>query len=239
MRNDRIDRKRVRRAAVVEEMVLQRARAVDLLSDRMGLDVVHSCSSLRQFMAWLQRADRVRWPHLLVIDPLSGADSPRDLEVVGALREAGMRVLVLSPLRSRSGGRRLIDAGVEGIVSTSDGEEEFLDAVDAVLAGETVVTPRARSSIRGSEDAPRLSAQEERVLALYATGLTISEVADRIGVRHDTARKYLTRVRDKFTAAGRPARSKLELARIAWAEGYVPDDADLEPDSLRTRARGA
>ncbi|MBO9626784.1 MAG: response regulator transcription factor [Microbacterium sp.] len=235
MRDDRIDRRRVRRAAVVEEFVLQRARAADLLVDRMGLDVVHSCASLRTFMAWLQRADRQRWPHVLVIDPPSDLDLQRDLEVLSALRDAGMRIVVLSPLRSRSTGRRLIDAGVEGIVSTGDGEEEFLAVVDAVLTGESVITPRARASIRGSEDAPRLSAQEERVLALYATGLTIAEVADRIGVRHDTARKYLTRVRDKFTAVGRPSRSKLDLARIAWSEGYVTDDVEREQSGERRR----
>ena len=64
------------------------------------------------------------------------------------------------------------------------------------------------------------------MLALYASGFTIVEVADRIGVRHDTARKYLNRVRAKFTAAGWPARSKLQLARIAWAEGYADPEAD-------------
>ncbi|WP_217181955.1 hypothetical protein [Streptomyces sp. AC495_CC817] len=244
MRDVRADRRRVRRAAIVEESVLQRTRAAQLLVERNGMEVVHSGGSLRAFLAWLERTDRTRWPHVLVLDLPAEGDASGDLDIMVALRAAGMRILVLSSLRPRAVARRLLEIKVDGIVSTGDSEEDLLVAVDAVLAGESTVTPRAAAMLRGPDDAPRLSSQEERVLALYTAGLTISEVADRIGVRHDTARKYLTRVRDKFTAAGRPARSKLELARIAWAEGYaadveqtVPPRAQREPentDRMRT-----
>jgi len=224
-----MDGRRVRRAAVVEEFVLQRNRAAWLLAEELGLDVVHTGASLRPFMAWLQRTDRTRWPHLLVLDLPPESDAPRHFEIIAALRDAGMRVLVLSSLRNRGAARRMIELHMEAIVSTSDTEEEFLLAAETVLAGGTTVTARAQTLIHGAEQALRLSRQEERALALYASGLTIAEVAERIGVRQGTARKYLKRVRDKFTAAGHPARSKLDLARVAWAEGYETEVNDQRP----------
>jgi len=228
MRNNRVEGRRVRRAAVVEEVVLQRMRAAQLLTDELGLEVVHTGGSLRQFMAWLQRADRTRWPHLLVLDVPDENDAARDLDVIVALRDAGMRIAVLSSLRNRNTARRMIELGIDAVAATSDTEEDFLLTADAALGGNPLITARAQTAIHGSGEALRLSRQEERALALYATGLTIAEVADRIGVKHDTARKYLKRVRDKFTLAGRPARTKLELARIAWAEGYLVAESDAK-----------
>ena len=226
MKKTRIDARRVRRAAIVEELVMQRTRTVQLLADELGLDVVHVGSSLRAFMAWLQHTDRTRWPHLLVLDLPADDDALKEMDVIVALRDAGMRVLVLSSLRARHTARRMMAVGIDGIVSTTDSEEAFLAAAEGALTGTITITARARATINGPADALKLSRQEERALALYAGGLSISDVAERIGVRQDTARKYLQRVRVKFSLAGRPARTKLDLARIAWADGYIIEDTD-------------
>lgn len=215
------DARRLRRAVIVDERVLQRARIEHLLTVSAGLEVVGVSRTLRDFVSWLRRAERTRWPHLLVVALPAEAWSPNDHSALVALREAGIRVLALAPQTARVTARRLADAGVEGFVSSFDSEEDFVAAVAIVLSGGTIVTARARGIIHGPSSGARLSAQEARVLALYASGLTIGQAADHMGIRHDTARKYLNRVRNKFTAAGRPARSKLELAQIAWADGYA------------------
>ncbi|MGW8484557.1 helix-turn-helix transcriptional regulator [Microbacterium sp. NPDC055903] len=232
MREVRRTGQRTRRAAIVDESVLQRSRIGQLLADDVGVELVHVSASLRDFMAWLSSADRGRWPHLLALHVPSDADATAQARAVSALRTAGIRVLLVAPPSSRVVVRKLRDGGIDGIVSTTDGESEFISAANSVLAGAPLVTANARTLIDGSRNTARLSAQEQRVLALYASGLTIADVAIAIGVRHDTARKYLDRVRDKYTAAGRPARSKLELARIAWSEGLL--DSDLPTGSSET-----
>ncbi|WP_292906425.1 hypothetical protein [Microbacterium sp.] len=67
-----------------------------------------------------------------------------------------------------------------------------------------------------------------RVLAVTQPGsrtiaraLGVADAAARIGIRHNAARKYLARIRDKYTAAGHQARTKLELARLAYDEGFL------------------
>lgn len=140
-----------------------------------------------------------------------------------------MRVLALTSPSTRTTARRVADAGTEGFVSTADAEDDFVAAAAIVLSGGTITTPSAHAIIHVSSAGTRLSEQEARVLALYANGLTISQAADAMGIRHDTARKYLNRVRDKFTSAGRPARSKLQLAQIAWADGYAEPHREKDP----------
>lgn len=205
---------------------MQRTRTAQLLRDELGLEVVHIGGSLRMFMSWLQQTDRTGWPHLLVLDLPSDDDALKELEVIAALRDAGMRVLILSSLRARRIARRVVALGIDGLVSTADSEDTFITAADNALSGTVTITARAQMAIQGPADAFTLSRQEERALALYASGLSIADVAAQIGVRQDTARKYLQRVRTKFTLAGRPARTKLDLARIAWTDGYVVAEED-------------
>lgn len=233
MQRDLAGARRVRRAAVVEEAVLQRARAGQLLSDVLRLDVVYLGSSLRQFMMWLKRTDRTRWPHLLVLDLPRDAESLHELDLIAALRSAGMRVLVLSALRNRTAAQRLVEAGVDAIVSTADSEEDFLASAESALNGTKIITPRVRAALHAPSHAPKLSRQEERALILYAGGLQVAEVAAEIGVRQDTARKYLQRVRAKYALSGRPARTKLDLARLAWADGFI------DPSAHRPRSPAA
>ncbi|MFY1649846.1 hypothetical protein ACN27J_02965 [Solwaraspora sp. WMMB762] len=69
---------------------------------------------------------------------------------------------------------------------------------------------------------PRLSQQETAVLVAYLSGLTMVASARRVGVGLGTAKQYLERVKRKYAAAGRPAQTKLELARRAVEDGLLP-----------------
>jgi DNA-binding NarL/FixJ family response regulator len=221
MLSEPVNARRSRRAFIVDELVLQRSRIGHLLTGVTGLEVVGVRDAFLDFLAWLRHTDRTQWPHLLVLGLSADPWSARELSALTALREAGIRVLALTASSSRTVARRLAEGGVEGFVSAADSEDDFVAAAAIVLSGGVIVTARAHDLLHATSAGTRLSAQEARVLSLYATGLTIAQVADTMGIRHDTARKYLNRVRNKFTSAGRPARSKLDLAQIAWADGYA------------------
>jgi DNA-binding CsgD family transcriptional regulator len=68
---------------------------------------------------------------------------------------------------------------------------------------------------------PRLSSGEREALTLYANGHTMSEVAVLMGVRYETAKTYLRRVREKYGRAGRPTSSRADLIRRAAEDGYL------------------
>src|SRR5690606_3091471 len=68
---------------------------------------------------------------------------------------------------------------------------------------------------------PRLSAGEVTALTLYVSGLTTARVAERMGVRYETAKTYLRRVREKYAKVNRPASKKADLTRRAAEDGYL------------------
>ncbi len=209
-----------RRIAVVEPHVLQRHRAAELLGTLPPVRSVDAFASMAELVARMRGSERSTWPHLLVVDPATGSGAEHDLSAIAAFRAAGMRVVVLSALDSRHLIRRITRAGVDGIVTKQDPESELLRTIVRVLAGSAAVTARAQAVI-DADPAPKLSGQEARLLELYAAGRPLASVADRLGVREDTARKYLKRIKLKYDAQGRPARSKLELAWRAREDGFL------------------
>lgn len=212
------------RVAIVEDHLLQRQRTQEVLDAQSGMRVVHCSDSLPQFISWLQGVGPAQRPHLLVLDLVVDRGESVDPDTVRRLVAAGLRVLVVSAMASPPLVREILRAGVGGVVGKRDSEQDLVAAAWTVLGKGQWMTPELAAVIAADGRRPPLSDQEERALILYASGLTLDAVAHAIGVKRDTAKTYLDRVRAKYTAAGRPARTKVDLSRIAVADGYL--DAD-------------
>lgn len=208
------------RVAIVEDHMLQRKRTEELMRQR-GYRVVFSGESTPEFVAWVRSAPRKVRPHLLVLDLMVDRQPSVEVELVRRLLKAGLRIVVLSALASAPLVRAIVRTGVTGIVGKRDREEDLLSAIDAVLRGKVWMSSELAKVIAGDPERPSLSIQEERALVLYASGLTLEQVASIMNVKPATARQYLVRVSDKYTSAGIQAKSKLDLSRIAWVEGYA------------------
>ncbi|MFS3126770.1 hypothetical protein ACLM5J_00035 [Nocardioides sp. Bht2] len=209
------------RVAIVEDHLLQRRRTEELVASQAQLKLVWSGESLPAFVDWLSKSPRANHPHLLVLDLQVDRGDAADPEVVRRLVDAGLRVLVLSAMASPSLVRDVLRAGVGGMVGKRDKEDDIVSAIWAVLGRSTWITPELASVMAGDPDRPALSDQEERALVLYASGLTLDAVAEALGVRKDTAKKYLGRVKAKYAAAGRPVRTKVELNEAARQDGFL------------------
>jgi len=209
------------RVAIVEDHLLQRRRTEELINGEADLRVIHSSETLADFVQWLRSSRRTEQPHLLVLDLIADRQPNADPGTVRALVRSGLRILVLSAMTSPPLVRGMLHAGVHSVVGKRDSEADVLAAVRAVISGDTWVTRELAGIIAGDEARPRLSIQEEQTLILYASGLTLAETAEALGVKTDTAKQYLKRVKAKYTAVGRSARTKLDLSRLAEADGYT------------------
>lgn len=210
-----------RRVAIVEDHLLQRRRTVELVTAQSGLRVVWSGETLPDFVAWLAEVEEAARPHILVLDLQVDRGESADPDTVRAVVNAGIRVLALSAMASPALVRQILRAGIGGMVGKRDDESAVVGAIWTVIGGGTWVTPELASVMAGDPDRPKLSDQEERALVLYASGLTLDSVAEALGVQPDTAKKYLSRVKAKYAAAGQPVRTKLELNAIAQRDGYL------------------
>lgn len=207
--------------ALVEDHLLQRKRTEELVAAQPGLRTVWSGETLPEYLKWAANAPEDDRPHLLLLDLMVERGPSVTPEAVETVIRAGTRVLVISAMASPALIRRVIRAGVDGVVGKRDSEADIVAAIWTALGRGHWMTPELASVIAGDENRPTLSEQEERVLVMYASGLTLDAVAEALDIKADTAKKYLSRVKVKYAAAGRPANTKLELNEIARQDGLI------------------
>lgn len=98
-----------------------------------------------------------------------------------------VRLVVLTAMESPMVLSSILGAGVACIVSKSDPLEHLLPAVEAVLADRGYLSPEVqRLTAAPAEDATgpsdaSLSRRESEVLRMFAEGLTVIQIAERVG----------------------------------------------------------
>lgn len=118
--------------------------------------------------------------------------------------------------------RRAFEAGCSGLLEKSRSVEELFSTVRATGAGEVLITPSMLKSLLpqgtfepGGSDAG-LTRRELEVLAIMAEGESNNEIAERLSISLNTARKHVQNIIGKLGA-----HSKLEALVIAVREGFV------------------
>jgi DNA-binding NarL/FixJ family response regulator len=132
-----------------------------------------------------------------------GSISQGQLERFSELKRDAPDLLIVAVCETadRRAVRRLLDAGIDGIVFADRLEEALGPTVAAVFAGQVVV-PR---DLRDSVDRPSLSSRERQILALVVTGLTNPEIAARMFLAESTVKSHLS---SAYTKLGVRSRSE-------------------------------
>lgn len=168
----------------------------------------------------LQVADRV---DAVVLDIDLGGGEPRFLDALAQFIDRGVSVLIVSasvnPVEIRDG----IASGASGYLAKSSTPRDMVAALEIVASGGDYLGPDLASMMADERlgKIPDLSSQELRALRLYASGLKLDTVARRMSVGRSTAKEYIDRVRDKYAALGRDARTKLQLSVEATRDGLI------------------
>ena len=140
---------------------------------------------------------------LLDLDLGGRIATPGDVEAI--LKRGDCDVIVMSALADPALGRVMLAAGSAGICAKRDSTDSLLAGIRAVVAGDTWTSPTVA-----------------RIL--------LPAVAEKMHISVDTAAGYLKRVRAKYDAIGRDARSKSGLYREALRDGLLSlDEQPPEP----------
>ena len=186
--------------------------------------VVFSGSSVGAYLDWRNVSGSA--PVDVVALDLTLGDGTTVTENVTALVADGASVVIHSVADRSDAVREALAAGAAGVVSKSSPLDDVLEAIRTVANGEALNNVEWASAVDGDRafaDA-QLSRRERDVLRLYATGLPLKAVAERLGVAYNTAKENLSRVRVKYVVVGRPAPTKLDLVRRAVEDGILPAD---------------
>lgn len=210
------------RLGIVDDHAAIRSGIIAVLQDLIvDLDVV-SAPTVRTLLEESVALDMV------LLDVQLGDGVPPAANV-RELKALGWPVLLYTQETSVPVVAACLRAGAFGIVSKSEDLCVLTDAVRKVAAGEHYYNGDWAAAVEADfpVEAPALAARELEALRLYSTGLPLKSVARRMGVRPDTAKEYLDRVRRKYAEAGRPAPTKVELRIRAVEDGLLTQEHDM------------
>ncbi|MFG2339820.1 response regulator [Streptomyces yangpuensis] len=185
------------RVVLAEDAVLLRAGLVELLS-RVGHEVVAAVGDAGE-LARTVDADR---PDIVITDvrmPPGFRDEGLRAALELRARHRGLPVLVLSQYVATAYANQLFaggsadDGGLGYLLKDRVGEvSEFLDALDRVAGGQTVIDPEVIRVLLRTADRPllRLTPREREVLALMAEGLNNQSIARRLTVTEASVVKH-------------------------------------------------
>jgi DNA-binding NarL/FixJ family response regulator len=152
-----------------------------------------------------------------VLDLALGEENGVDL--IAALRERGVRVLIYSMHEEPSRVSAALAAGAGGYVTKREVGQCLVEAVHEVLAGKLYVSPRASAGLakrvanRDSDDLASLSEQQRHVYRLLGEGASADEIAAELHISPRTVESYCARMIEKLGLAGTK-----ELRRQAIAD---------------------
>ncbi|MFK4761292.1 response regulator transcription factor [Microbacterium sp. ZW T5_45] len=184
-------------------------------------DVVFSGSTVASYLCW--RTSTGEAPADVVVLDLTLGDGTTVTENVTSIVADGSSVVIHSVADRAAAVREALAAGAAGVVSKSSALDDVLDAIRTVAQGDALNNVEWASAVDGDRafaDA-QLSTREREVLRLYATGLPLKAVAERLGVAYSTAKENISRIRVKYVSVGRPASTKVDLLRRAMEDGIV------------------
>ena len=189
-----------------------------------GLEVI---AEVEDGASALEACRRER-PDVVVLDlVLPGIE--QGLDVARSIRSEGLptRILVLT---GRGDDRTVFEsvrAGVDGFLNKTDGVRSIAEALETVARGETVFTPRqehvavvelgrlARRTRDIADTRTRLTDRELEILEYLSLGLTVKQVATRLGLSPRTVDSHIQKlyrklgVRNRVQAISRAASLRL------------------------------
>ncbi|MFD5765831.1 response regulator [Streptomyces sp. NPDC127049] len=211
------------RVVLAEDGVLLREGLIGLLA-RFGHEVVAAVGDAEALRAAVAAHD----PDVVLTDvrmPPGFQDEGLRAAVALRAERPGLPVLVLSQYVQRDYASDLLDSGdgtgVGYLLKDRVGQvEEFVDALDRVAAGGTVVDPEVvRQLLRRRRDPlAALTPREREVLALVAEGHSNGEVARRLVVTEAAVGKHIGNILAKLDLPPAEDTHRRVLAVLAYLQ---------------------
>lgn len=205
------------RVALVDDHEIVAVALEATLSSLNGFEYVGIAPTVDDLLATFAPLD------LVVLD-LRLADGSSPVSNVERIVETGCKVLAFTSGENPYLVRAVAKTDVLGIVRKSEPVAVLAEALQLVAAGQPVVSVDWAAAVDSDPALAHagLSAQEQKVLTLFANGNKAQAVASAAGIALGTVEDYVRRIRAKYTRAGRPAYTKVDLYKRAIEDGFLP-----------------
>jgi two-component system, NarL family, invasion response regulator UvrY len=189
------------RVLIADDHAVVRRGLRQILEGAPGVTVAGEASTAPEVLALVEER---RWDVVVLDLSLPGA-SGLDLLAEIKRRRPELPVLILTVHSEAQYAVRALRAGASGYLTKESAPEQLVEAVAKIDRGGKYVSAAlaerlAFSLEKGADKAPHelLSDREYEVLRLLASGKTVSEVAEGLGLSVKTISTYRTRILDKM-----------------------------------------
>jgi DNA-binding NarL/FixJ family response regulator len=216
------------RVLVADDQRLIRAGFVALVDSADDLEVVGEALDGDDAV----RQARATKPDVVLMDiRMPGTDGLSATELItGDPELAAVKVLVLTTFEADEYLLAALRAGASGFLGKGVEPEELITAIRVVAGGESLLSPRATSTLigrfltqprdgtPGAVDASLdvLTEREREIVALVAHGLSNDDIAARLYLSPLTAKTHVNRAMTKLGA-----RDRAQLVVLAYQSGLV------------------
>jgi two-component system nitrate/nitrite response regulator NarL len=194
------------RLVLADDHPVYRTGLVDAVAHRPEIELLAACANGED----AQREILALEPDVALLDVrMRDRDGLTILDALVAAR-CGTRVVFLSAFEDGALVHRALTSGAAGYLSKETDRDEICDAVLQAADGEMVVSSTLPAALVGhlrlqGAPRPRFGGREREVMRLTAQGLTMPEIAERLGIGPTTVKTYMQRVYRKLEVTDRAA----------------------------------
>lgn len=201
-----MNQKKKTRILIVDDHAIVRMGLAAILGTKEDLEVV---GDAEDGTAAIQKAQKLR-PDVVLMDivmpEMDGATATA--KILQLLPQT--KVIILTSFGEADGIAHALDAGASGALMKNVDYSELVNAIRAVMVGETVVAPEIRKMINDMPPVPELSERQRDILISIARGLTDADIATQLNLSPYSVREHITTIFKKLDAA-----NKAEAVAIA------------------------
>jgi DNA-binding NarL/FixJ family response regulator len=214
------------RVLIADDQSMVRAGFRMLLSGEDDIDVVAEASTGLEAVAKAGRFD----PTVILMDirmpELDGLQATR--RILAA--DGSARILILTTFGLDEYVYEALGAGASGFVLKDDPPEQLIAAIRIVAAGDALLSPAItkrviKQFVRTAHPAPPkelddLTAREQDILRLIASGLSNQEIAKELYISETTVKTHVTHILAKLGL-----RDRVQAVVLAYESGVIGSDA--------------
>ena len=145
----------------------------------------------------------------LLMPGMDGSEATRRL--LAAWPKA--KVIIFTTYDSANGIGQALNAGAKGAIVKKAEFDDLLDAIRAVAAGGTFISPEIQQVLKSSPATAPLSPRQIDVLELVTLGLSNEDIAYKLGISAPVVRDYLKATFAKIGAANRAEAVAIAMRR--------------------------